>query len=271
MAKTSSESKPKHPKIDFEALNRWNSIFVVAYLLEAVALFVAATGKTFPVTLGFLSTDTLAPAVKGHMALAPATHHLFGMSMVWTLIVLLLVSALAHVLMASYLLREWYEKNLSQRVNTIRWIGSGIISGLTLVAIGLLVGVQDLGTLLLIFTLGLTKGGLYAVAEQYRSKSQPAATANFWIGTAATTVAWVVLGMYAIGAHLYGTASNATLQAMCWIVFALFAVTAANFYMQLRARDKWADFMYGERVFVVTNFVAQSALVWLIFAGSLRP
>jgi hypothetical protein len=270
MAKTTSESKTKHPKIDFEALNRWNSIFVVAYLLEAVALFVAATGKTFPVTLGFLGTDTLAPAVKGHAALAPATHHLFGMSMVWTLIVLLLVSAVTHVLMASYL-REFYEKNLAKYTNAIRWIGYGVTSGLTLVAIGLLVGMQDLGTLVLVFALGLATGGLYATAEQYRSKSQPAATANFWIGTAATAVAWIVLGLYAIGAHLYGTASNATLQIMCWVVFALIAGIAANFYMQLRARGKWVDFMYGERVFVVTNFIAQSALVWLIFAGSLRP
>lgn len=271
MAKTSVVSKTKRPKIDFEALNRWNSIFVIAYLVEAVALFVAATGKTFPVTLGFLSADTLAPAVKGHAALAPATHHLFDMSMVWTLIVLLLVSALTHFLMASYL-REFYEKNLARRTNAIRWAGFGVTSGLMLVAIGLLVGVQNLGTLMLIFTLGLVKGGLYASAEQYRSKSQPASNANFWIGTAATTVAWLVLGMYAVGAHLYGTAANATLQIMCWwIVFALFAVTAASFYLQLQAKGKWADFVYGERVFAVINFVTQSALVWLVFVGSLRP
>jgi hypothetical protein len=270
MAKTSVASKTKHPKIDFEGLNRWHSVFVVAYLVEAVALFIAATGKTFPVTLGFLSTDTLAPAVKGHTALAPATHHLFGMSMAWTLVILLLVSAAVHFLTASSL-REFYEKNLAKRTNPVRWIGFGATSGLTLVAVGLLVGVQDLGTLLLIFTLGLAKGGLYTVAESYRQKSSSASMASFWIGTAATVIAWLVLGMYAIGAHLYGTASNATLQIMCWGVFALFVATAANFYMQLRATGKWADFIYGERVFAVTNFVAQSALVWLIFAGSLRP
>jgi hypothetical protein len=270
MAKTSSESKTKRPKIDFEALNRWNSIFVVAYLLEAVALFVAATGKTFPVSLGFLSTDTLAPVVKGHAALVPATHHLFDISMVWTLIVLLLASAATHFLMASYL-RAWYEKNLTKRANTIRWVGSGVTSGLALVAIGLLVGVQDIAALVMIFALGLAKGGLYATAELSRAKSPSTSTANFWIGTAATAVAWLVLGMYAIGAHLYGTASNATLQIMCWLVFALVAVSVANFYLQLQAKGKWADYIYGERIFAVTNFLAQSALVWLIFVGSLRP
>ena len=243
---------------------------MAAYLLEAVALFIAATGKVFPVALSFLGSDTLAAQTKGQAVLVPASHHVFGISMVWLLIVLLAASAVTHFLMASYL-REFYEKNLAKRLTPIRWVGYGVGSGLMFVAAGLLLGVQDLAALVMLFTLAFGLHGLYAVSENARQKSPQTGTVTYWVGTVMGVIAWLVLGLYVLGSQVYGVA----LDAWVWIIFLLMAAhvvaVAASFCLHLRGTGKWSDVVYGDRVFLIGNFLGQSALVWLIFAGSLRP
>lgn len=270
MAKVSSAGKTKRPKIDFEKLNRWNSILTVVYLLEAVALWIVATGKTFPVVLSFLGKDSLASQAKGHTVLAPATQHLFEASLVWVLVVSLLVTAGTYFLMGSYL-REQYEKLLAKRANPIRWVGYALSSGVMMYAISLVVGVQDSAALAGLFVLTFAGHGLYAVAEMYRQKQEPASKALFWIGTSLLAVVWILVGLTMWATQVYGAGLPAFLYALYPVALALAALIAVNFYLQLRAEGKWADYQYGERIFLAGNFVLQAAVVWIIFAGSLRP
>ena len=34
---------------------------------------------------------------------------------------------------------------------------------------------------------------------------------------------------------------------------------------------KWADYRYGERVYVVLSLLAKSLLAWLVFGGTMQP
>jgi hypothetical protein len=41
--------------------------------------------------------------------------------------------------------------------------------------------------------------------------------------------------------------------------------------LQYKKVGKWADYLYGERVYIVLSLVAKSALAWQIFGGTLQP
>jgi hypothetical protein len=45
---------------------------------------------------------------------------------------------------------------------------------------------------------------------------------------------------------------------------------AINMWLQYRKKGKWADYLYGERMYIVLSLVSKSALAWQVFAGTLR-
>jgi len=53
-------------------------------------------------------------------------------------------------------------------------------------------------------------------------------------------------------------------------LFLLFNCFAVVQWKQYRANGKWADYLYGERRYIVLSLVAKSALAWQIFAGMLN-
>ena len=52
-------------------------------------------------------------------------------------------------------------------------------------------------------------------------------------------------------------------------LFLLFNCFALVQWKQYRAKGKWAEYLYGERRYIVLSLVAKSALAWQIFAGTL--
>ncbi|NQV97420.1 MAG: hypothetical protein HQ486_06455, partial [Acidimicrobiaceae bacterium] len=40
-------------------------------------------------------------------------------------------------------------------------------------------------------------------------------------------------------------------------------------YKQYKAKGKWANYLHGERIYVVLSLVAKSLLAWQVFAGTL--
>lgn len=271
VAEASVAKKPQRPQIDFEGLNRWNSVASGLLLLEAVAVLVAAAGRSFPVTLNFLGLDTLATSAKGSAVLAPATHQLFGLSLNWLVAVFLLAGAATYFLLAT-VWREFYEMKLvSAQANPIRWIGTGVSSGLMLVGISVVAGVQDIALLLTLFALALGMNGLYALAELQRQKAAGMSMRSYWIGTVAALLAWLVLALYAWGAHIYGAGVRPYLHVVYPVIFILMALSSVALWLQLKAKHRWADVMYSDKSFLILNVVTQSLLAWLLFAGSLRP
>ena len=52
-------------------------------------------------------------------------------------------------------------------------------------------------------------------------------------------------------------------------LFILFNCFAINQWLQYRGKGKWADYLYGERVYLILSLVAKSALAWQVFGGTL--
>jgi len=41
--------------------------------------------------------------------------------------------------------------------------------------------------------------------------------------------------------------------------------------LQYKKVGKWADYLYGERAYILLSLSAKTALAWQVFGGTLRP
>ena len=54
-------------------------------------------------------------------------------------------------------------------------------------------------------------------------------------------------------------------------LFILFNCFALVQYLQYKPVGKWANYLRGEKAYIVLSLVAKSALAWQVFAGTLVP
>jgi Heliorhodopsin len=101
-----------------------------------------------------------------------------------------LVSALAHLLLASPALYRWYERNVARGINPARWIEYSISSSLMIVVIAMLVGIYDVASLLLIFALNATMTLFGRLMELHNQATARTNWTAFWFGSLAGAVSW---------------------------------------------------------------------------------
>jgi hypothetical protein len=87
----------------------------------------------------------------------------------------------------------------------------------------------------------------------------------FWFGSLVGTAPWVaimvnLMGSPTVPGFVYG---------IFFSLFAFFISFAVNQWLQYRGVGRWADYAFGEKVYLVLSLAAKSALAWQIFAGSL--
>lgn len=259
-------------KPSLQTLSRWNQSFAAVFLIQGIVILILSATKTYPVYTTYLTLDPLASQVAGHTVLANATKHLFDINMAYLVATFLFISAIGYWLNASYY-RKKYEANLKNEVNSIRWVEYGLSSGLMIVAIGLLSGIYDLSTLLLIFSLVVIMNFTALVME---IKSQRKENNTNWlayiISCFSGLMPWVALLIYVIGANVYGTGSIPTF--VYWIYLSLFIFLngfLVNAFLHFKKIGKWSDYAYTERFYMIISLIAKSLLAWQIFAGVLRP
>ena len=55
------------------------------------------------------------------------------------------------------------------------------------------------------------------------------------------------------------------------LILVLFFSFAVNQWLQYRRIGAWADYIRGEKTYLVLSLVAKSVLAWQIYGGSLSP
>ena len=65
------------------------------------------------------------------------------------------------------------------------------------------------------------------------------------------------------------TASPGFVYGIVASLFVLFNCFALVQWKQYRAKGKWANYLLGERTYIVLSLVAKSILAWQIFASTL--
>ncbi|HVS59031.1 MAG TPA: heliorhodopsin HeR [Candidatus Saccharimonadales bacterium] len=265
--KKATASSVATTKTQLLSLKNWNIGLAVLYAAQAVALLVVSTGKSYPVTTTFLGKDTLASQVAGHSVVVSATRHIADIPLVWLVATFLLISAV--VCVVRYWLNDDYEADLKGRRSSLRFIGYGLSAGVMTGIIGLISGVSDVSALILLFGFQMAAGLTWWAADRLAGKAP--SWMLYWTGVAVGIVPWVVFAIYASSNLVYGNGVAGWITAIYDSMFALFVLFAANMWLSRKKVNRWKDFIFGERIFLVLALVAQTALAWQLFVGALQP
>ena len=229
------------------------------HAIQAVLVLMLANDFALPVTATFLED---APG-----AATPELTELFEIRIAWGVAAFLLLSAAAHWIIASPGVYGWYRSNLLRDRNYARWIEYALSSSLMVVLIALLPGITDIAALGAIFGVNAAMILFGLLMEHYESPGRPN-WMSYWFGVLAGAVPWIVIGVY-----IFSPGSDASPPTFVYAIFIslfiFFNTFAVNMVLQYRKVGRWADYLFGEKVYIVLSLTAKSILAWQVFGGTL--
>jgi len=256
---------PTANEAKFRALRRFNAVMGLLHLLQGIFMVLLSTDFSLPVTSAFLELD---PSTEKLVAL---TEVLGNLRLAPLIAAFLFVSAVAHALIASPRIHEWYSRNLMKGINYARWMEYSVSASVMIVVIAMLVGIYDVASLILIFALNATMILFGLMMELHNQTTEKTNWTSFWFGTFAGIVPWVAIFLYLIGAGIGEGGPPGFVYGIFVSIFVFFNVFAVNMVLQYRKVGPWRDYLFGERMYILLSLVAKSALAWQVFAGTLRP
>lgn len=246
-------------------LRRFNLIMGFLHLLQGVLMIVLSNAKTYPIFSNYLTFNT------STFTLTPNPQLVYDLPFGIAVSLFLLLSAVAHFSLATFGY-NWYARNLKKGMNPARFYEYALSSSLMIALIGMLVGIWDLGSLILIFGVNATMNLFGIMMEYHNQYTQKTDWTSFIFGTFAGLIPWVVIMMYFLGAiNSSGAKPPAFVYAIIPTIFVFFSSFAVNMFLQYKKVGPWKDYLFGERVYIILSLVAKTALAWQIFAGTLAP
>lgn len=260
-------------KISFTGLRRFNLFMGLLHALQGSAIFWLANpnkGVQAVHTTYLTVKDPAQLAITNKMPeLVQAQHNIFNVNIAYLVAGFFFMSALAHLFIAT-LYRRHYEDNLKKGINKVRWFEYALSASTMMVAIGLLSGIWDIGLLALIFVLTAVMNLMGLVMEIHNQTTDRTNWLSFKVGCLAGVMPWAIIGLGFWGTNRYGLGEIPSF--VYWIyatLFVFFNCFAINMYLQYKKIGPWANYLYGERVYIILSLVAKSALAWQVFAGAL--
>ena len=238
-------------------LRAWNLGLTVLHGVQMVAVLLLASGFAITVT----SQYPQGPPGSN----PPAPEALFDVRIGVAIAVFLALAALDHLLTAT-VLRGRYESDLRAGINRFRWIEYSVSATVMILLIGFYNGLTGVTEVILIIGANVAMILFGWLQELMNPPGRSRTTMlPFWFGTIAGAAPWVAILVNVAGADqvpgfVYGIVVS---------LFIFFMSFAVNQWLQYRQVGRWADYAYGEKVYLVLSLVAKSALAWQIFGGSL--
>jgi len=249
----------------FTGLRRFNAIMGFLHLIQGIFMIVVSRATTYPIFTNYLSFDIATRSLK------PNTQLFYELPFGPAVACFLLISAVAHFYLSTIGYGRYVE-NLKKGMNPVRFYEYALSSSLMIVLIGMLIGLWDLGALILIFTLNATMNLFGIMMEMHNQYTQKVNWTAFIYGSVAGFVPWVVIALYFVGAVNSGDAKPpAFVYAIVPTLFVFFNIFAINMVLQYKKVGPWKDYLYGERVYIILSLLAKSVLCWLIWTGTLAP
>jgi len=231
---------------------------------QGVAMLWLANDFKLPVTSSYLKFDVVTKSPQ------PNLENLFSLKVGPLIAIFLFLSSLAHLIVGT-VANNWYNKNLAKGANFARWIEYSFSSSIMIIVIAMLVGIYDIGSLILLFVLNATMILFGWMMELHNQTTNKVDWTSFIFGCIAGLATWVVIALYLFGA---GGGENKAPDFVYWIYFSIFLFFncfALNQVLQYKKIGKWVDYLYGERAYIILSLVVKSLLAWQVFAGTLRP
>lgn len=249
----------------YRGLRRFNLIMGFLHLVQGVVMIIVSNDTTYPIYTNFLKFDLATRTLTPDPQLAYELP--FGLAVA----LFLLLSAVAHLFLAT-VGYSWYVKNLKKGMNPARFYEYALSSSWMIVLIGMLVGLQDLGALILIFGLNGTMNLFGIMMELHNQTTERTNWTSFIYGCIAGIIPWIVIMMYFLGALSSGEADPpGFVYAIIPTIFVFFNIFAINMFLQYKKVGRWKNYLFGERVYIILSLTAKTALAWQIFAGTLAP
>jgi hypothetical protein len=248
-----------------------NYILTGFYFVQFLLIFIYSHPYSLPISTSYITNDQLLNNGYGNHLISAATSHLFDVNIKTVIIIILIFSFLVYAWLAT-LNRYNYEKQLRQHKNIFKWINGGVSYGLIFVSVGLLGGIYDITTLIILFIMPIILNYIF-LNEEYSSdkrtyKQWPWLLLKFII----TIIPIAIISWYLCSAIIYGTQAIGT---YFYFIFAtvvlLYLANIINQILQLNQKNKWQKYIYGEQIFIVLELVIKTAIIWQVFAGVLHP
>lgn len=222
----------------------------------------------------FLSTDFTLPLTTTHLIGPPGSpvadpQVLFNLNIGFTVAVFLLVSAIFHFLIST-VLYDRYVRNLKNHINHMRWLEYSISSSIMIVLIAMLVGFSDIGVLIVLFIVNASMIFFGWLMELYNRGADETKWSPFIFGCVAGIAPWIAIAIRLLTAVLEPGVQVPTFVIGIFIsIGVFFNVFALNQLLQYKRAGPWANYLFGEKMYIILSLVAKSALAWQVFAGTL--
>ena len=243
-------------------LRRLNLIAGVLHLVQMVLILVLATDFTLPITVAY---------TEGPPGTPPSPQvDLVNVSVAWGVAAFFGLSALFHFLVASPLFYRRYVAGLLEKHNYFRWVEYSLSSSIMIVLIALITGINNVAAIIAIFGVNVSMILFGWLQEKYVSPG--GGLLPFWFGCIAGIVPWIIILIYVIApGSTSGQETPAFVYGIIISLFVLFNCFALVQFLQYKPVGKWANYLRGEKAYIVLSLVAKSALAWQVFAGTLVP
>jgi hypothetical protein len=249
----------------YEGLRRFNAVMGVLHFVQGVLMIVLSNDTAYPIYTNYLRFDLQSFRLVPDPKLAYDL--LFGPAVA----IFLLLSAVAHGTLATFGF-GWYVAHLKRGTNPARFYEYALSSSWMIVLIGMLVGLWDLGSLILIFGLNAMMNLFGIMMERHNQTTSKTDWTSFVYGCIAGIIPWLVIVMYFMGAiSSSGAEPPDFVYAIIPTIFVFFNVFALNMVLQYKRVGPWRDYLFGERIYIVLSLFAKTALAWQIWAGTLAP
>jgi hypothetical protein len=246
-------------------LRRFNLIMGTLHLIQGAFMWIVSNDTTYPIFTNFLTFNTET------LSLEPQRELLYNLRFGPAVAVFLLLSAVAHFYLGT-IGYDRYVENLKKGMNPIRFYEYALSSSLMIVLIGQLAGLWDLGVLILMFGINATMNLFGIMMEYHNQYTEKTNWAGFIYGSFAGIIPWIVIFIYFYGSIAASEAKPPEfVYAIIPTIFVFFNIFAVNMVLQYKKVGKWADYLYGERVYIILSLVAKTVLAWQIFVGTLAP
>jgi hypothetical protein len=248
----------------FKKLRIFNLVMAVLHFLQGLVMVIISTDFAIEISRGYLDFD---PALE---KLFPETAGVLDIQLGPFIASFLFMSSIAHLLIGTGLFKR-YVNGLKKGINRFRWYEYSLSASVMIVAIAMLTGIYDIGTLILIFFMNMMMILFGLRMEVHNQKKDKLDWAPFIYGTIAGIIPWIVIGIHLFGAG-GGDGGPPTFVYYIYGSIALFFnCFAINMILQYKKVWKWKNYLFGETIYIILSLVAKSLLAWQVFAGTLRP
>ena len=244
-------------------LRRLNVIAGFAHLIQMIAVLVLSNQFALPVTGTYMTGPPGSP-------LAPAVT-ILDIRIGWGVALFFGLSALFHFLVASPWFFPRYANGLARQHNYFRWVEYSLSSSVMIVLIALICGITDIAALIALFGVNASMILFGWLQEKYERPGS-GGWLPFIFGCIAGIVPWLAILVYVLSpGGPAGLNPPAFVYGIVISLFIFFNIFALVQFLQYKKVGRWANYLTGERTYIVLSLVAKSLLAWQIFAGTLAP